>query len=107
MQVFKICSANSSLYALLDVTSYFIFNKKEGSFDRLETLPEGFLRANAYHNYMTNLGHPRGLYYELNLYTPDGQSNHHTSRVKGINYLRDDSHDLKYAITKGQHWRVK
>lgn len=89
------------------VISYFIFNKKEGTFDRMETLPEGFVRANAYHNYMTNLGHPRGLYYELNLYTPDGQSNHHTSRVKGINFLRDDSHDFKHGTTKGRHWRVK
>ena len=83
---------------------YYISNKAKGGFDCLDSLPVGFQRGNSYHNYKTDLGHPKGPNYELNLCTRDGKSRHHTSRVKGIHFQRDDSHDLNHGTTKGRHW---
>ena len=77
--------------------SYFIHNEATNDFEPAQVLTPGFRRANSYHNYVTDagVGHPKGLYFELNLYTMGGVSPHHTSRVKGIDFVRDDSHDLR------------
>ena len=85
--------------------TYHTFKDTGDLFDKTTSLPQGYVRANAYHNYVSKSGHAKGLYYELNLYTPDGQSKHHTTRVKGIHFGRDDSHDQNYGTTKGRHWR--
>lgn len=83
--------------------TYFLHNGS-GEFDRTDDLPAGFRRANSYKNYKSDKGHKKGLFYELNLYTPSGSSAHHTSRVKGSAYARDDSHDQRPGFTKGPHW---
>lgn len=83
---------------------YYRYN--DGSFDRSDNLPHGFRRANSYQNYRTpkGTGHANGIFYELNLYTSDGRSAHHTSRVHGSQYARDASHDVNPGATKGKHW---
>jgi len=58
----------------------------------------------SYQNYKSSSGHSKGLFYEINLYTRDGSSNHHTSRVMGSTYDRDNSHDLNAGPIKGAHW---
>jgi hypothetical protein len=84
---------------------YYVYNG-HGNFDSSTSLPLGFARANSFKNYKTTpgIGHEKGLFYELNLYTSTGISHHHTSRVKGTRFERDDSHDQRSGITKGQHW---
>jgi len=83
--------------------TYFVHNGS-GNFERTDDLPAGFRRANSYKNYKSADGHPKGLFFELNLYTPSGSSAHHTSRVQGSTYTRDDSHDKCSGPTKGPHW---
>jgi len=70
--------------------SYFSSNEK-GEFEESADLPPGFHRANSFKNYKSTDGHPKGLFYELNLYTSRGGSAHHTSRVQGAQFPRDDS----------------
>jgi hypothetical protein len=74
------------------------------SFQESSTMPDGFRRANCYKNYKSKGGHPKGLFYELNLYTRDGRSTHHTSRVHGSTFSRDDGHDQAQGSTLGKHW---
>ena len=96
-----VCHPNFEAYA--KTVTYFQ-SDDEGGFHKSSHLPNGFKRANSYQNYKSTSGHPKGLFYELNLYTGDGHSNHHTIRVTGSNYTRDNAHDLKAGNTKGPHW---
>lgn len=73
-------------------------------FEARDQLPSRYRRANSYKNYKSALGHPKGLFYELNLYTKDAVSTHNTSRVTGSHFARDDSHDMRPGHTKGAHW---
>lgn len=84
--------------------SFYELSDEGDRFDQIDALPGGYLRANSFKNYKSNSGHPRGLFYELNLYTKDGISHHHTSRVSGSTYERDSSHDQKPGTSKGKHW---
>jgi hypothetical protein len=84
--------------------TYFTLNTSTGEFDQSDSLPEGFQRANSFKNFKASGGHPKGLFYELNLYTRDGRSRHHTSRVTGSAFHRDDTHNQKHGATKGRHW---
>jgi len=59
-------------------------------FELRDQLPPGYSRANSYQNYKSPSGHPKGLFYELNLYN----STPKTSTVTGTNYVRDNSHDI-------------
>jgi hypothetical protein len=93
--------------------TFYVYDEETGSFQQSTStvicgdLTIGFQGANSYKNYKTASGHKKGLFYELNLYTKDGRSNHHTSRVTGSNYTRDDSHDQHHGSTKGRHWLDK
>jgi len=73
-------------------------------FEEHAQLPSGYHRGNSYKNYKSASGHSKGLFYELNLYTKDGVSRHHTSRVTGSQFARDNSHDEHPGPTKGSHW---
>ncbi|KAL7581107.1 hypothetical protein ACA910_005908 [Epithemia clementina (nom. ined.)] len=84
--------------------AYYTYNPDTDDFDSSETLPSDFRRANSFQNYKSSGGHPKGLFFELNLYTHEGQSNHHTSRVKGSTFSRDNSNDQEQGSTKGPHW---
>jgi hypothetical protein len=97
-----VCHPNFQAHA--KTVDYFEL-QDDGSFSRLSALPSGYHRANSYQNYKSATGHPKGLFYELNLYNGDGRSKHHTSRVKGSTFERDDNHDQNYGSTKGKHWR--
>ncbi len=83
---------------------YYTFNPSQGDFAVSDRMPNGFKRANSFKNYKTKEGHPKGLFYELNLYTVDGNSMHHTSRVGGSSYPRGSEHDKDHGTTKGPHW---
>ena len=84
---------------------YYERTSAEGNdFERTTNLPPGYKRGNSYKNYKSRSGHPKGLFYELNIYTRDGRSNHHTSKTTGSNFDRDATHDQNYGSTKGKHW---
>lgn len=82
---------------------YYLF-QEGGCVISSDSLPSGFQRANSYRNYKSAAGHPKGLFYEVNLYTSSGVSHHHTSRVSGNHFERDASHDQNFGTTKGKHW---
>tara|TARA_Y100000996_G_scaffold412857_1_gene399887 strand:- start:2107 stop:2541 length:435 start_codon:yes stop_codon:yes gene_type:complete len=66
-----------------------------------------YKKANSFKNLKTNknVGHPKGLFYELNLYSNViNYSNHHTSTISGNRFTRDSSHDINSVVTKGIHW---
>lgn len=84
--------------------TYYTYNPTSGEFERSDSMPQGFKRANSFKNYKSSGGHPKGLFYEVNLYTSDGRSGHHTSRVSGSNFPREQGHDQQHGITKGSHW---
>lgn len=84
--------------------TYYEFAPDNVGAAKMDELPSGYRRANSFKNYKSTTGHPKGLFYELNLYTMDGSSKHHTSRVTGSHYTRDDSHDKQHGTTKGAHW---
>ena len=87
-------------------SAYFSFNSSSGEFDNESSdLPGGYKRANSFKNYKSSGGHPKGLFYEVNLYTFDGASHHHTSCVSGSIYSRKSEHDQSHGKTKGRHWR--
>jgi hypothetical protein len=99
-----VCHPNFKAH--LKTTTWYALNEGTGDFEVAVTLPQGYRRANSYKNFKTERGHghENGLYYELNLYSQDGTSRHHETRVKGINYVRDDAHDIHHGTTKGRHW---
>ena len=83
------------------------FKKENNLFEETE-LTQEYKKANSFKNFKTNkgIGNPKGMFYELNLYSKKIQySNHHTSTVNGLNFERDSSHDNEQVNTKGTHWK--
>ena len=75
-----------------------------------DAIINGYRQANSFKNFKTEkgVGHSKGLYYELNLYSASIRySNHHTSSTTGSTFVRDSSHDINQVQTKGPHWTVE
>lgn len=53
--------------------TYCTIDATTGGFAVSNSLPGGYKRANSFKNYKSSGGHPKGLFYELNLYTLDGR----------------------------------
>ena len=85
------------------------FKKVDNKFEEIseKLILENYKKANSYKNFKTNrgVGHPKGLFYEFNLYTRQQKySPHHISTVKGNSFHRDNSHDSEHIENKGPHW---
>uniref|UniRef100_A0A0G4HKI0 Uncharacterized protein n=1 Tax=Chromera velia CCMP2878 TaxID=1169474 RepID=A0A0G4HKI0_9ALVE len=81
------------------------FRREAAGFVKMDALHD-HKRANTFKNYRTSngVGHPKGYFFDLNLYVMDGVSMHHTSTVSGKQFARDNWHDGPSVATKGPHW---
>ena len=82
------------------------YKKIDNRFEEITDIAN-YKKSNSYKNYKTNkgIGHMKGLFYELNLYSNiQNCSNHHTSTINGRKFERDSSHDGDFVSTKGSHW---
>ena len=65
---------------------------------RLEnTKPDGFQKENSFKNYRTDagVGHPKGIFYEFNLYKQNPTSTRRPSTADGSLYPRDRTIDVQ------------